>query len=63
MTDREFDARAYDQGVRDGRHEAAAEISRLREALGWIRDACRNGEGTSEYAYLTARAALGGDNG
>jgi hypothetical protein len=31
--DREFDARAYDQGVRDGRNEAAAEIERLRAAL------------------------------
>lgn len=31
--DREFDARAYDQGYRDGRNEAAAEIGRLRTAL------------------------------
>lgn len=31
--DREFDARAYDQGYRDGRNEAAAEIGRLRAAL------------------------------
>ncbi len=31
--DREFDARAYDQGVRDGRNEAAAEIERLRGEL------------------------------
>lgn len=60
MTDREFDARAYEQGVRDGRHKSASEIKRLREALGWIRDACRNDEGTSEYAYLTARAVREG---
>lgn len=33
MTDREFDVRAYDQGVRDGRHEAAAENAKLRAAL------------------------------
>ena len=30
MIDREFDVRAYDQGFRDGRAEAAAEIERLR---------------------------------
>ena len=33
MTDRDFDIRAYDQGYRDGRHDAAAEIDRLRAAL------------------------------
>jgi hypothetical protein len=33
MTDRDFDVHAYDQGYRDGRHDAAAEIDRLREAL------------------------------
>jgi hypothetical protein len=33
MTDRPFDTHAYDQGYRDGKHEAAAEIDRLRAAL------------------------------
>jgi hypothetical protein len=33
MTDRDFDVHAYDQGYRDGRHDAAAEIERLRTAL------------------------------
>jgi len=37
MIDREFDVRAYDQGFRDGRAEAAAEIERLRaEVQVWI---------------------------
>jgi hypothetical protein len=39
MTDRPFDTHAYDQGYRDGKHEAAAEIDRLRSALKEIRDA------------------------
>lgn len=33
MIDREFSVRDYDQGFRDGWHEANAEISRLRAAL------------------------------
>jgi hypothetical protein len=33
MIDREFSVRDYDQGFRDGWHEANAEISRLRGML------------------------------
>ncbi len=56
--DREFDARAYDQGVRDGRNEAAAEIERLRAALEFYRN-----DSLSRDAGERARAALGGENG
>ena len=38
MTDRDFDVHAYDQGYRDGRHDAAAEIERLRTALKELRE-------------------------
>jgi len=42
MTDRDFDLRAYDQGYRDGWHDAtartAAEIDRLRAALKELRE-------------------------
>lgn len=38
MTDRDFDVHAYDQGYRDGRHDAAAEIDRLRAALKELRE-------------------------
>lgn len=58
--DREFDARAYDQGVRDGRNEAAAEIERLRAALERIADTDPD-EGT-QWFHEIARRALGGDN-
>ncbi len=33
MTDRDFDVNAYEQGVRDGRHESAAEIGKLKAEL------------------------------
>ena len=33
MIDRDFDVSAYEQGVRDGRHEAQAEIDSLRQEL------------------------------
>lgn len=33
MIDREFSVRDYEQGFRDGKHEANAEIARLRAAL------------------------------
>jgi hypothetical protein len=33
MIDREFSVRDYEQGFRDGKHEANAEIERLRAAL------------------------------
>ena len=54
MTDRDFDVHAYDQGYRDGRHDAAAEIDRLREALEKIYQ-CSNQPAVIEIS----RAALG----
>lgn len=74
MTDREFDVRAYDQGYRDGRHEAAAEIAKLRAALElWHLatkiDVTMEGPrymGVSSIlgrqAWERTRAALGGEN-
>jgi hypothetical protein len=54
MTDRDFDVHAYDQGYRDGRHDAAAEIDRLREALEKIYQ-CSN----QPIVIEISRAALG----
>ncbi len=58
MTDRDFDIRAYDQGYRDGWHDAsartAAENAKLREALEKIYQ-CSNQPAVIEIS----RAALG----
>lgn len=60
MTDRDFDLRAYDQGYRDGWHDAtartAAEIERLRAAL---KEIAGDNWFFIEDAKRIARAALG----
>jgi hypothetical protein len=57
MTDRDFDVHAYDQGYRDGRHDAAAEIDRLRAALD---EAAKDLDDWGAYTKANkVRAALG----
>jgi len=51
-SDREFDVRAYEEGYRAGKHDAQAEIERLRAALRAVVD-----------FIAEARAALEESNG